>query len=226
MVLISPSFDKEMENLILDAPGMETLKIPLSRRTDKIKDIQVTRTWAKGVSVGDAASDWVSRFLDIPGCELCCVVKPRYLVEDPKWGDRAQPGDKVDFADNTPLMICSQASLKELSKHYKEPVNMGRFRPNIIVDGGTPYDEDSWRTVMIGNTVRLRWIKACSRCSAINVDPVRGVRTLEPLHTLSRVRKIPWADRRHQGKPWFGWNACPDVIGLIKVGDLVWVLSE
>ncbi|XP_048586651.1 uncharacterized protein LOC116618069 isoform X2 [Nematostella vectensis] len=60
---------------------------------------------------------------------------------------------QVGFANTAAVMINSQSSLKELNKHYDEPVNMDRFRPNIIVDGGTPYEEDKWRTVKIEDNV-------------------------------------------------------------------------
>jgi molybdenum cofactor sulfurtransferase len=30
-------------------------------------------------------------------------------------------------------------------------VNASRFRPNLVVSGGRPYDEDGWRDIRIGN---------------------------------------------------------------------------
>lgn len=30
-------------------------------------------------------------------------------------------------------------------------VNANRFRPNLVVSGGRPYDEDGWRDIRIGN---------------------------------------------------------------------------
>jgi len=30
-------------------------------------------------------------------------------------------------------------------------INTNRFRPNLVVSGGRPYDEDRWSDVRIGN---------------------------------------------------------------------------
>lgn len=30
-------------------------------------------------------------------------------------------------------------------------VDASRFRPNLVVSGGRPYDEDGWRDIRIGN---------------------------------------------------------------------------
>lgn len=30
-------------------------------------------------------------------------------------------------------------------------INTNRFRPNLVVSGGRPYDEDGWRDIRIGN---------------------------------------------------------------------------
>ena len=67
---------------------------------------------------------------------------------------RAQPGDEVSFADSMPLLLVSLASLEALNRRLDRPVPMGRFRPNLVVEGVDAHAEDTWKQVSIGDVVR------------------------------------------------------------------------
>ena len=58
---------------------------------------------------------------------------------------RAHPGEIVSFADAYPLLLMSEASLSDLNQRLREPVDMRRFRPNLVISGGEPYGEDDFR---------------------------------------------------------------------------------
>jgi uncharacterized protein YcbX len=91
---------------------------------------------------------------------------------------------------------------------------MNRFRPNIVVRGlGTPYGEDHWRTVCIGE-VRLEGVKQCARCAITTTDQVTTKRGVEPLKTLATYRQVPRGVL-------FGQNAIPRSVGRIEVGNEV-----
>ncbi|MGV8202820.1 MOSC domain-containing protein, partial [Pseudomonas aeruginosa] len=47
----------------------------------------------------------------------------------------AAQGQKVHFADGFPLLLIGQASLDDLSQRDGRPLEMLRFRPNLVVEG-------------------------------------------------------------------------------------------
>jgi len=73
-----------------------------------------------------------------------------------------------------------------------------RFRPNIVISGSTPYDEDNWRRLHIGDA-NFTSMGGCNRCQMINLQQNSGqvVRSKEPLATLASYR-------REKGKILFG----------------------
>jgi hypothetical protein len=126
------------------------------------------------------------------------------------------------FADAYPWLLISQASLDELNTRLKQPLPMNRFRPNIVVDGLAPFGEDEVNEFIAGD-VRLRAVKACTRCAITTTDQLTGERTTEePLKTLKEFR----FDRGLRGVT-FGQNMIL-VSGLgneLKVGqrlDVTW----
>ncbi|MEZ5983750.1 MAG: MOSC domain-containing protein [Parvularculaceae bacterium] len=128
----------------------------------------------------------------------------------------------VSFADGLPLLIATTASLgalnREISGAGETPVEMARFRPNIIVSGADPWEEDRWRTLRIGDTL-VELVKPCDRCVVTTKDPKTGVSLgKEPLSSLARIRRS--ADRSVNGVL-FGWNAVGRKLGSIAVGDEV-----
>lgn len=43
-----------------------------------------------------------------------------------------------------------QASLEDLNAKCPEVIPMNRFRPNIVVSGFDPWEEDSWQQLRLG----------------------------------------------------------------------------
>jgi len=98
-------------------------------------------------------------------------------------------------------------------------VDMRRFRPNIVVEGLAPWEEDGWRKLRIGAQY-FDIVKPCSRCVLTTVDPDTGIKDtgLQPLRTLSGFRKT--ADGVI-----FGQNAIHESPGIIHVDDSVTVIE-
>lgn len=136
---------------------------------------------------------------------------------DPTYGLQE---DRTSFADGFPILITTTASLADLNAKLAHPIDMNRFRPNIVIDGALPWAEDEWRVIEIGG-IRFRIVKPCGRCIVVTRDAMTGVTgdDQEPLRTLSRYR------RSAAGKPIFGQNVIPDAIGSISVGDAVNVVE-
>ncbi len=175
--------------------------------------VQVWRDSVAAVAPSPAADAWLSARLGQP-CRLVCQPKTGVRAVDPAY---AAPSDQVDFADGFPFLLISQASLDDLNRRLDVPVGMRRFRPNLVVDGCEPYEEDRWRCVRIGE-LTFRVVKPCSRCPIPTIDPETAQRGPEPLRTLMGYRQ-------RDNKVYFGQNLIHDGVGALSVGDAVEVLD-
>jgi len=122
-------------------------------------------------------------------------------------------GEPLSLADAGPLLLTSETSLAQLQEWVgPEPdLAMARFRPNVVVDGDVPFEEDTWGQVRLGD-VDLRVQQTCDRCVLTTIDPVSLEKGKEPIRTLSRHRK--W-----DGAVWFGVWLAPVSAGRIHLGD-------
>ncbi|HRN29863.1 MAG TPA: MOSC domain-containing protein, partial [Terrimesophilobacter sp.] len=50
------------------------------------------------------------------------------------------------------------------------PLDIVRFRPNIVIGGDLPFTEDDWTTLRIGGTA-YRVTGLCGRCVVPTIDP-------------------------------------------------------
>jgi len=85
------------------------------------------------------------------------------------------------FSD-TPAKVVSLiglASLKDLERVARAPVDPVRFRANLYVEGLAPWEELGWvgQEILIG-AARGRVAKRIGRCAATNVNPLTGVRDM------------------------------------------------
>ena len=206
MALISVRLAPEW--VIVNAPDMDELEIPLRNETGNQIDVHVFGDANRGELVGEDADRWFTEFLKFP-CRL--VHKP----DDPRLVDSsfAQSGDQVSFADGFAFLLISEASLEDLNGRLEDPLPMNRFRPNFVVKGCRPYAEDGWSRLRIGG-VPFRVAEPCPRCAITTVDQRTGTRGKEPLRTLATYRKS-------DGEVFFGRNLLHDALGTISVGDTV-----
>jgi uncharacterized protein len=137
--------------------------------------------------------------------------------------ENASDNDRVSFADAYPLLLTTTASLDALNDWLVEDgadrVPMTRFRPNVVVEGATPWAEDGWtgRRLRIGE-VTFRAAKPCDRCLVTTIDQDTAEVGREPLRILGRYRRFP-------GGLMFGLNLIPDGVGVLRPGDRVLGLS-
>jgi uncharacterized protein len=192
----------EPDALVLRSPRAGVLSLPLAVDHGEPRTVRV---WDDVVEVLDAGAA-AARLLFMP--EDCL------RQADPAY---AAPGDRVSFADGFPLLLITQASLDELNRRLPAPVPMARFRPNVVVSGAAPHDEDRWRSIRAGG-VPLDVVKPCARCAVTTIDQATGVAGREPLRTLAQYR-------RRDGKLWFGQNVVHRGAGELRVGADVEVLT-
>ncbi|XP_066964201.1 LOW QUALITY PROTEIN: molybdenum cofactor sulfurase-like [Macrobrachium rosenbergii] len=157
MCLIRTSVDLESNTLTLFYEGKGECSVPL-----------------KCPSVPDCVED-----ISICGGRVCGD-KVKGLDCGKEVGDWLS---KVLNKPNLKLMRQINARRKKLKK-----VDLvKRFRGNFIIDGGDPYEEDTWKSVTIDG-VKLQIQGGCRRCQMIGVASDSGERTKEPMLTLGRVR--------------------------------------
>lgn len=195
--------------LILSAPNFADFYLPLESKGGAIIQSTVWKDCCDAQHVSNAADLWFSDVLEMP-CQLV------YLPTETKRGvdlNYANDADRVAFADGFPFLIVSENSLNALNAELEKPIEMVRFRPNLVISGCDAYSEDFWREIQISDIV-FRLPKPCSRCSVPGINPETAEVTKEPLTTLSRLRK--W-----QNKIYFGQNALHDSVGILKIGDNV-----
>jgi uncharacterized protein YcbX len=124
--------------------------------------------------------------------------------------------------DERPVTLVSLASVEELSRQggREEPVDAGRFRMLVEIDGCTPHEEDTWtgRHVRIGQAV-VSVGEQVPRCAITTLDPETGERDFPTLSVIKKYRGVTG-----DGQLPFGVYA--DVVepGVIHVGDPVEVL--
>jgi len=207
-------------DMVFSAPEKLSLSVAMP---EKEMPVKIWKDDVTALDAGDMAAAWFSDYLDMP-CRLVRLSeKPahkRMLGE--KW---QVEGGHVGFADGFPLLITSEASLAALQPHLPdgEDMMMTRFRPNIVLAGAAAFEEDVLYRIKIG-TVLLRLMKPCSRCKITTVQQETGeAASNEPLKTLTKLRRGKSDD---MAGVFFGQNAVPENIGIIRVGDMVEILER
>ena len=197
----------------------------------------------EGLVYNGEVSEWFSDALG-KKCRLVRMPENSERHVDPRF----DLGDEiVSFADGYPLLLIGEASLEELNDKIAEnaaqdadeppavrQLPMNRFRPNVVVQGSGPFEEDNWARVTIGGT-NFRVVKPCARCPIPTIDQATGeFDGKEPSRTLATFRK---AHKVHPekyeafGQPpnavLFGENLIPENPGgMITLGDPVEVLER
>lgn len=171
MALIEPRFRHDA--LRLRAPGMLQLEVPFASEGDVIP-VRVWDDRIDAVTQGEIADAWVSSFLG---------TRARLVRFDPEFtrdadvryaGPHPAP---FKFADAFALLVTNESSLADvngrLATSAHGPVEMARFRPNIVLRGLAAWDEDHVKALSAGG-VTITPVKPCARCSVPGVDPATG----------------------------------------------------
>jgi uncharacterized protein YcbX len=200
--------------LELSAPNFESIQLGL-QTTGTPWRVNVWKS--KGVQAIDQGEEAARWFSDWLGTEVRLVhiadgykrlVNESYAVNE---------DDHTGFADGYPILLASEEGLQDLNSHLESPVPMNRFRPNIVVKGCGPFEEDTWNRIRIGD-VELAVVKPCARCEVTTIDKETLERSKEPLKTLGKYRKQKLGAI-------FGQNVIPVNGGSIRLGMNVEVLS-
>ena len=194
------------DELVLRAPGMLALHVAV----DRVEQPMRVRVWDDTVpawDLGPLAAQWFSDFAGRP-LRLVRFDPEHRRQSDARWtGPHAA---HTAFADGFALLVMSSASLAGLNQRLAQqgaaPVDLRRFRPNLVLGGLQAHDEDSIDMLEIDTPqgpVRLQLVKPCARCTIPGVDPDTGTQGFEVIDALAGYR----ADPRMEGAVTFGMNA-------------------
>ncbi|HMN58039.1 MAG TPA: MOSC N-terminal beta barrel domain-containing protein [Ottowia sp.] len=221
MALVRPQI--RLSEVVLRAPGMLALHLGI----DEVERPLHVRVWNDELDawdMGDIAGQWFSDFLGQPGLRLARFDPEVRRLSNLKWTGGIEAVNQ--FVDGYPFLVTSEASLAELNRRLQAaghaPVGIERLRPNLVLAGVEPHDEDRLAQLRIATAdgpVVLKPVKPCARCPIPNIDPQTAQSSPEVLATLSQYR----ADARVDGQLTFGMNAIilDGVDRTLRVGDAV-----
>jgi uncharacterized protein YcbX len=143
----------------------------------------------------------------------------RLAVSDPALAERvsAETGLQLTLTDDASganhdaadVLVINTASLEKLASEWGRHVDPRRFRPNAVVAGGEPFQEEAWvgRYMKIGEAT-LQVVSLCIRCVLTTVEP--ETLAVDP----SFLRLVA---QKHQAC--FGAYARVVEPGAVRVGD-------
>ena len=171
----------------------------------KAPELEVTiwKDQAKAIPASSLLNQWLSHQI---GDDVQLVKLVNRPVRD-KDGTKF----KTRFTDGYPFLIANEKSLEKLNKSLNPKIPMNRFRPNIVIDGNSEFEEDHWHKFSLGKT-KFETMKDCERCIVITVDQKTGIKSSEPLSWLKKVHS------KH-GTPTFGINAISLNRSSLNLGD-------
>lgn len=166
------------------------------------------------LDAGDEAAAWLSDVLKI---------KVRIAI----WKKQSRFSNKyqleTSFSDASPILITTEASIRQVCKWGNIESDVRRFRPNIVLDGVEAFAEDGWQKLQI-NKLTLEILDPCIRCILTTKQPDTG----EPQIDMQPLKALMENHANDAGQPLFGANATllnSTDDSLISIGDEV-TLSE
>ncbi len=123
--------------------------------------------------------------------------------------------------DAMPVSIFTTTTLQTLASATNQPLDLRRFRPNLVVETQWPsaFPEQQWlnQTLTFGDeadAAQLQLDYSITRCSVITLDPETTERQPQVLQALATFPEQEMCA---------GIYAVPKRLGKIRVGDTIWM---
>jgi uncharacterized protein YcbX len=244
MTLICPSYDAKTDVLTVVAPAPNSIdqklqfSVPAHPSREwlgKNTELVDANIWGKPTPAHAYSTNLTSSFNEFFGKEVRLVYKspffdaPRKLPSNGAEKILGRPASTC-FPDLMPILVGCESSIDELNSRVRAnddiTIDIHRFRPNIIVKGNKPWDEDRWKTLRISprpvsNNMTQSFVldvtQRCARCQVPNVDPETAEKhKRQPWDTLMKYRRV---DEGITYKPCFGMLCVPRGDGgILEVG--------
>ncbi|APG53016.1 TPA: YcbX family protein [Providencia stuartii] len=212
MLLFTPAMLNN--GLYLKAPDGESVTVLYQDFDENQSPTEVWGNHFHALIAPESVNTWLSRYFDEP-------VQLRWLSPHLSRRVKTMPDVPMSFADGYPFLLINEASVQELQRRCPASIKLEQFRGNLIITGAQPFEEDTWKTIQIGDVV-FSLDRPCSRCILTTVSPEKGIKHphSEPLATLQTFRTT------ESGDVDFGQNVVIHNTGIIRVGDTVTVLEK
>ena len=212
LALVQAGYSADTEVLTLRFPDSTHLE-----GVTELGEVVSTSIWGRQVRGREVTGHWNDVFSSY------CDSPVRLVKTD-------MPGDSYD---EYPVSLLSQASVDKLGDYLNHnlvtpddntsvPVLEGRrFRPNFLLDGCSPHEEDFWidGLLQIGPDLRVRLVAPDPRCAITTLDPDTGDRDFNVPKLLQRYRPTTRA-------PYFGVYGTVEAPGVVSLGDQVDLIHE
>jgi len=206
MALIRPQI--EADALRLRAPGMPELRVPLQASGPSLR-VQVWDDVVDALDMGPEAAQWLQAFLGAPAQRLVRFDPAAQRACSTKWTGGVT--SSTQFADGYPVLVTTDSAMEELNTRLAAQghpvVGMHRFRPNVVLSGLLPHDEDHLGPLEVWDSgaavAGLQLVKPCARCPIPNIDPS----TAESHPGVGDALQAYRRDARVNGAITFGMNA-------------------
>ena len=231
LALVRPQLTAD--ELVLNSPGMRELHIALDLKNQPVS-VKVWDDEVAAFDMGDQVAQWFTDFLSSPenssqahdrNAYRLVRFDPAYRrISNLKWTDGVRAHNQ--FNDGFPLLLLGEASHAQLNERLvaagHASVVIERFRPNVVLSGLQPHEEDLLGAMHVdagSMEILLKPVKPCPRCPIPNVDPLTARSSPEVGDTLQSYRQ----DARLDGAVTFGMNAIVlhGIGSTLRVGQAV-----
>jgi uncharacterized protein len=193
----------------------EKIVIPfLFKQQEKIA-VTIFDDICEAVTISNEIDRWFSSYLQI-ACKLVYMPDDSLRKVDSRYAREEK--NITAFSDGYPILMLSKASLADLNGRLPEALSINRFRPNLVIDGVSAFEEDSMEHFTI-NDISFYGVKPCARCVVTTINQQTIEKGKEPLKTLATYRM-------KNNKIYFGQNIIPATVGKVKIGDNITILKQ
>lgn len=190
--------------LVLSSQGNGEMFVP--RPEGETRPVKIWKSTCDAHVANTAASEWLKQALATDSdLQLVYFDKRTSRPTDPQ---RFGPYHTY-FSDGAPYLSANLASLQALNQHLlmaqTRPVDIQRFRPNLVLSGLPAFAEHAYAYLRsAGGGVQLGLKDHCQRCSVITVDQSTGIAspTQHPFAALAELNSMPGKPKA----PAFGVN--------------------
>jgi uncharacterized protein YcbX len=190
--------------LVLSSQGNG--EIVIAQPNGETRPVKVWKSICDAFVASEEASEWLKQALATDAeLHLVHFDKGRSRPTDPQ---RFGPYHTY-FSDGAPYLSANLASLQALNQHLlmtqTAPVDIQRFRPNLVLSGLPAFAEHTYAYLRsTGGGAQLGLKDHCQRCSVITVDQSTGVAspTQHPFAALAELNSMPGKPKA----PVFGVN--------------------
>ncbi|MBX2872123.1 MAG: MOSC domain-containing protein [Saprospiraceae bacterium] len=204
-------------NLRISLDGEPVFNVAVAPASSEELPARVFSGNTHGIPLQKEIDSWFSDLLQ----HECRLLHMPAAITRPVLAKHAgQEGDAMNYADQCPILLVSEASMDDLNGKLDEAIDHRHFRPNIVISGNAAFAEDTWKHIRVGDcTFMIN--QSCERCVFTTINPDSRLKhpRQEPLRTLLTYR------RNAKGGPIFGVHMTARDLGMIRVGDKVEVLA-